>query len=226
MTDVPSVSNVRTGSLVVAAALFEAQGGSGRFKRDLAALSGSEACQLFRADRREGTTQQEVEGLLMLTPSAVLPGPGVRARRARRRLIVAGLGGLVVVGACAGPSGSPVGGSVHAQTSSQASTPVDARRVTAATVRYLSNIYSPAIANVRAVLVTVDRRPVVQIYRGATAAQTHDVHSVTKSVVGTLIGLALSENKLHSLDDTLATLLPEHRKEMGTTVAGIPFASS
>jgi CubicO group peptidase (beta-lactamase class C family) len=147
----------------------------------------------------------------------------VPARWGSGRLIAAALWALVLVlvGGCAGTSATPDGASVHARVSSPPSTPADAHKVTAATETYLFNIYSPAIANIRAVLVTVGRRPLVQLYRASTPTQTHDVHSVTKSVVGTLIGIALSENKLHSLDDTLATLLPEHRKEMGTAVAGI-----
>jgi len=149
------------------------------------------------------------------------PSPVAPARSGR--LIAAALCALVlvVVGGCAGTSATPDGASVHGRVSSTPSTPDDAHKVTAATETYLSNIYSPATANIRAVLVTVDRRPLVQFYRASTPMQTHDVHSVTKSVVGTLIGIALSEKKLHSLSDTLATLLPEHRKEMGTAVASI-----
>ncbi|KQU68967.1 serine hydrolase [Phycicoccus sp. Root101] len=80
---------------------------------------------------------------------------------------------------------------------------------------------SPAVSNVRAVLVIVDRKPLVQLYRSSTPAQAHDVHSVTKSVIGTLIGIALSEGRLHSLDDTLATLLPQHHADMDSTVGAI-----
>jgi CubicO group peptidase (beta-lactamase class C family) len=80
---------------------------------------------------------------------------------------------------------------------------------------------SPAVSNVRAVLVTVDRKPLVQLYRSGTPAQAHDVHSVTKSVIATLIGIALSEERLHSLDDTLATMLPQRAAEMDSTVSAI-----
>lgn len=153
------------------------------------------------------------------------PSLAVPARWGRRRLITAARCALVLVmvmvGGCAGTSAAPDGASQHARVSSPAPAPADAGKVTAATETYLANIYSPAIANIRAVLVTVDRRPLVQLYRGSTPTQTHDVHSVTKSVMGTLVGIALFENELHSLDDTLATLLPQHRKQMGTAVAGI-----
>jgi CubicO group peptidase (beta-lactamase class C family) len=61
----------------------------------------------------------------------------------------------------------------------------------------------------------------VQLYRSSTPAQSHDVHSVTKSVMATLVGIALSEGRLHSLDDTLATLLPQHAGDMEPTVSAI-----
>jgi CubicO group peptidase (beta-lactamase class C family) len=93
--------------------------------------------------------------------------------------------------------------------------------VTTATERYLSNLLSPATSNVRAVLVTMDEHPLVQLYRSSTPAQSHDVHSVTKSVMATLVGIALSEGRLHSLDDRLATLLPEHAGDMDPTVSAI-----
>ncbi|KQZ88558.1 hypothetical protein ASD62_03760 [Phycicoccus sp. Root563] len=61
----------------------------------------------------------------------------------------------------------------------------------------------------------------MQLYRSSNPAEAHDVHSVTKSVIATLIGIALSEGRLHSLDDTLATMLPQHSGEMNSTVGSI-----
>jgi CubicO group peptidase (beta-lactamase class C family) len=97
---------------------------------------------------------------------------------------------------------------------------------------YLTNIYSPAISQVRAVLVSVDGKPLMSRYRGSTPATTHDVHSVTKSVMATLIGIALSEGRLRSVDDTLAVLLPQHAvttevaaitlRQLLTMTAGLP----
>lgn len=141
-----------------------------------------------------------------------------------RRLAVAlaaALAAVMIVSGCAGNDSSSGRASTLGQSSAALSSPPDAGTVATATDKYLSNIYSPAISNVRAVLVTVDRRPLVQLYRSSTPAQAHDVHSVTKSVIATLIGIALSEGRLHSLDDTLATLLPQHAAEMDRTVAAI-----
>jgi CubicO group peptidase (beta-lactamase class C family) len=47
------------------------------------------------------------------------------------------------------------------------------------------------------------------------------VWSVTKSVVSTLIGLAIADGILTSLDQTLAELMPQHRHAMSTAVAGV-----
>lgn len=152
-------------------------------------------------------------------PSSSRAAPG-RARPVW--LLTAGLAALVTVSGCTGTTTPSVSASAHPKSSSAAHpTAPDPAKVTAATETYLSNIYSPAVLNVRAVLVTVDRTPLVQLYRSSTPAQSHDVHSVTKSVIATLVGIALSEGRLHSLDDTLVTLLPQHAADMDSTVAGI-----
>ena len=87
--------------------------------------------------------------------------------------------------------------------------------------RYISNIYSPAASRVRAVVVTVDGRVRAAVYRHGSPTQTYDVHSITKSVIGTLVGLALDEGRLRSLDDTLANMLPDRAAQMSTTVGRI-----
>jgi CubicO group peptidase (beta-lactamase class C family) len=76
-------------------------------------------------------------------------------------------------------------------------------------------------SSVRAVLATVDGRPVLQRYSQTTPAQTRDVHSVTKSVLSTLIGIALAEGRLRSVEQTLGELLPQYRARMTSGVAGI-----
>jgi CubicO group peptidase (beta-lactamase class C family) len=45
--------------------------------------------------------------------------------------------------------------------------------------------------------------------------------SVTKSVVATLIGIAISDGLIENLDQPLSQLLPEYRKEMGSAVSAI-----
>lgn len=133
------------------------------------------------------------------------------------------LAGVVLVGACAGGPPSPGDGSVSGSppATARTATPVPPAAVRAAIESYVDNLYTPAVANLRAVLVSADGRPLVQLYRGTTPARTHDVHSVTKSVTATLVGMALSEGRLRSLDETLETLLPQHRAAMSRVVAGI-----
>src|SRR4051794_36078663 len=69
-------------------------------------------------------------------------------------------------------------------------------------------------SSLRVVLATVDGRPVLQRYSQTTPVQTRDVHSVTKSVVSALIGIALAEGLLRSPDQKLAELLPAYRSQM------------
>lgn len=69
-------------------------------------------------------------------------------------------------------------------------------------------------SGLRAILVTVDGRTMLErYYRGAAADDTHDIQSVTKSILSTLVGIAVGEGKLH-LDDRLATLLPKYKAVM------------
>ncbi|WP_406831291.1 serine hydrolase [Pedococcus sp. KACC 23699] len=156
------------------------------------------------------------------------PTSHVAPGRARPGWLMSGgtaaLAALLLVGGCSGTATpTPSDRAPTRPASSFPGRPVtpDPDKITSATRTYLTNIYSPAISNVRAVLVTVDHRALVQLYRSSTPARAHDVHSVTKSVIATLVGIALSEGRLHSLDDTLATLLPQHAAEMNSTVRAI-----
>ena len=73
---------------------------------------------------------------------------------------------------------------------------------------------------VRAIVVAQGDRVVFQRYDESDPQTYWDVESVTKSVVSTLIGIALSEGKIKSLDQTLATLLPQRAGAMSPAVAG------
>ncbi len=72
--------------------------------------------------------------------------------------------------------------------------------------------------DVRAVLVTVDGETVVELYRDTTADEFRNVYSVTKSVLGTLVGIAVDEGLL-DLDAPLSGLLPQHAAAMSPEVA-------
>jgi CubicO group peptidase (beta-lactamase class C family) len=81
---------------------------------------------------------------------------------------------------------------------------------------------SVALDNVRAVLVSVDGETKISHYRhGFTAEDTTHVWSITKSVVSTLIGIAISDGIIDSLDQTLGELLPRQRPSMSAAVAAV-----
>ena len=87
--------------------------------------------------------------------------------------------------------------------------PIDYQALEGAIENKIKNS-SVSMENVRVVLVSVDGQTKVSHYRhGATAEDTTHVWSVTKSVVSTLIGIAISDGLIGSLDQTLAELLPQ-----------------
>ncbi len=68
----------------------------------------------------------------------------------------------------------------------------------------------PAHDQLRALVVGVGDRTVVEkYYDGSTADSVWDVESVTKSIVSTLVGIAIAEGKISGVDATLAELLPD-----------------
>ena len=75
--------------------------------------------------------------------------------------------------------------------------------------------------NLRAVLIWVDDRPVVQQYRHSKATESRNIASVTKTIVPTLIGIALADGRLKRLDQTLGGLLPAQRPNMAPGVGAI-----
>ncbi len=74
-------------------------------------------------------------------------------------------------------------------------------------------------ASVRAVVVTVDGEKVFEKYYDATADAHRNVFSVTKSVMSTLVGIAIGEGRISGVDATLAELLPKYAKDMSPKVA-------
>lgn len=73
--------------------------------------------------------------------------------------------------------------------------------------------------SVRAILVTVNGKPVFEKYYDSTKDEYHNVFSVTKSVMSTLIGIAVGEGRIAGVDETLAHLLPQYAKRMSPQVA-------
>ncbi len=75
--------------------------------------------------------------------------------------------------------------------------------------------------HVRAVLVEVDGELVVEKYWQTDATESRNTYSVTKSVMSTLVGIAIDEGAMPGLDADLATLLPERAGLMTPPVAAI-----
>lgn len=73
----------------------------------------------------------------------------------------------------------------------------------------------------RAVLVYHEGEPVLERYTGATEEDYWDLQSVTKSVIGTLIGIAIEQGHLDGVDQTLGELLPDHADVMTPEVAAL-----
>jgi len=75
---------------------------------------------------------------------------------------------------------------------------------------------------VRAVLVNVDGESKIAHYRhGFTEDNYGHVFSVTKSVVSTLIGIAIADGLIADIDQPLSALLPKHRKAMSGDTAKV-----
>jgi CubicO group peptidase (beta-lactamase class C family) len=74
---------------------------------------------------------------------------------------------------------------------------------------------------IRAVIIEVDGHTVLEHYYRGSMSDTSNVFSVTKSVVGTLIGIARSDGSLGSVDQTLGELLPAYADDMEPEEAAI-----
>ena len=76
--------------------------------------------------------------------------------------------------------------------------------------------------NVRAVLVSVDGETKIAHYRHGFTGDDHGhVWSVTKSVISILIGIAIADGLIVSVDQPLAELLPDHRRAMSGETAKV-----
>ena len=139
-------------------------------------------------------------------------------------LVVVTLG---LVAACTGSPGGSTADGGRGTGGSEASTTapesgVSAEEQVAAVVdTYLEGDLTGASEDVRAVLVTVGGRPVLERYYDSSAEATSGVFSVTKSVMSILVGIALDDDDLGSVEQTLAELLPDYAATMAPEVAGV-----
>jgi CubicO group peptidase (beta-lactamase class C family) len=98
--------------------------------------------------------------------------------------------------------------------------PPTGAELAAAVDRFVDQSLSPGIRNRRAILVAVDGKTVVERYYDSSAEESAPIASVTKSVVGTLVGIAVSEGDL-TLDQTIRELLPSYAGVMTRQVGAI-----
>ncbi|WP_344297287.1 serine hydrolase domain-containing protein [Agromyces neolithicus] len=76
-------------------------------------------------------------------------------------------------------------------------------------------------AGLASVIVLADGRTAYERYYDSVATDHHHVWSVTKSIISTLVGIAIGERKISGVDATLAQLLPDYAEDMTPRVAGI-----
>lgn len=76
------------------------------------------------------------------------------------------------------------------------------------------------LGDIQAILVLHDGEMVFEKYYDATAEDYADIRSVTKSVMSTLVGIAIEEGAIPGVGATLAELLPTYRDVMTDQVAG------
>ena len=74
---------------------------------------------------------------------------------------------------------------------------------------------TPGYRLLRSVLVLADGRTVLERYYPGGQSDYHGVWSVTKSVLSTLIGIAIAQGKVQGVDQTLEELLPAHADLQG-----------
>jgi CubicO group peptidase (beta-lactamase class C family) len=78
---------------------------------------------------------------------------------------------------------------------------------------------TPSFDEVRAIVVATPDEILLEQYYGADRATTWDLQSVTKSVVSTLVGIAVDEGLIDSVDEPLERLLPRQAAAMPPAVA-------
>jgi CubicO group peptidase (beta-lactamase class C family) len=136
---------------------------------------------------------------------------------------------VAMLTACSGSVGRSASSSPAAASSSGGDVPVSrtllarlAQTLPREMPTFLGPSAAPNFVGLRAALVQVEGRVVFEeYYGGSSASETNEVFSVTKSVISTLVGIALDEGAIASVQETLGELLPEHVSEMKPEVAAI-----
>lgn len=137
----------------------------------------------------------------------------------------------LLASACtSGPGGDPTGssgslGSLEQSGSASArlppaSSPAERQVDQKVAAALQARLESPDYRQLRSALVLADGRTVLERYYQSGPADYHHVWSVTKSVVSTLIGIAIARGELRGVEQTLAELLPAYAPTMSPAVAG------
>jgi CubicO group peptidase (beta-lactamase class C family) len=144
-----------------------------------------------------------------------LAGPPRRAR------LLAAVLGCVLAAACTGPGGQAPAPTTHAAaapaerdywpTDGWRTAAPDQRGMDPAVLDDLDTIVPASYPRVRSVLVVRHGDLVYERYwQGLDAGDGHNSYSVTKSFVSALVGIALRDGRLRSLDQTVGELLADH----------------
>jgi CubicO group peptidase (beta-lactamase class C family) len=142
------------------------------------------------------------------------------ARRLRRSTVCFAAAVVLALG-IGGCSASNSTAPTVSQTSTSSQPTVDGAALDIAIRHFLDTYVASGLSNVRAVLIWVNDRPVVQQYHESKGSDSRNIASVTKSVVSTLVGVALAEGHVRRLDQTLGELLPAQRADMAPGVEAI-----
>jgi CubicO group peptidase (beta-lactamase class C family) len=143
---------------------------------------------------------------------------GSSTRGARRAMVLVVAVVTAVMG-CSSPS------SHRSQPSAPSSSALGSHRVNGDLGRivdvFFANDLSKAYRNRRAIIVTVDGHPVVERFYKISPDTTTNIQSEGKTIIGTLVGVAIGDGHLRSVDQTVAQLLPSYRASMSPQVRAI-----
>ncbi len=144
----------------------------------------------------------------------------VMRRRAQVRAEVAAslCSTLLLLSSCSA-GGSPQNQADPAPTNTATGRATDVATMVSTAVREQLAESGSRLEGLQAVVVVRDGKTVFERYYGTTAGEFHDIRSVTKSVMSTLIGIAIADGAISGVKATLAELLPAYREVMTPAVA-------
>ena len=132
--------------------------------------------------------------------------------RSRATATVAASAAMAVLVGCTGSA--PQAAPDPAGSTAAAVDPRAGERIDAALEALFEASYTDSYRDVRAVLVMVGDEVVLENYYESGPEEPANIFSVTKSVISLLVGIALNEGHLESLDQPLPVLLPAHADTM------------